>query len=156
IAAGAVPDPVLVVVVLEPLDRGLVARVADEAESLRERRGSEELGVRLHRIALGDAAAAHDAERLLVDRVHLLLGDDPLLLEHLELVIAQLAVAALGVVAPDLEGDIHQLLDPVVAAVKSLTSAAGGTGAITGVPKSKSSTDSSTSTLCPCSSSFSV
>ena len=34
-----------------------------------------------------------------------------------------------------------------MAAVKSLTSAAGGTGAITGVPKSKSSTDATTSIL---------
>src|SRR6266508_408349 len=73
IAARAVPDPVLVVVGLEPLDLRALTRVADEAEALRQRRGPEELGVGLHRVALGDAAAAHDAQRLLVDRVHLLL-----------------------------------------------------------------------------------
>ncbi len=80
VAARAVPDPVLVRVRLEPLDGRLVARVADEAHPLRERRRAEEVGVGLHRVALGDAAAAHDAERLLVDDVHLLLRDDVLLL----------------------------------------------------------------------------
>src|SRR5439155_413777 len=59
-----------------------VADVADEAEALRKRGRPEEVGVGLHRVALGDAAAAHDAERLLLDRVHLLLRDDPLLLEY--------------------------------------------------------------------------
>src|SRR5436190_13140929 len=83
VTAGAIPDPVLVVIVLESLDGGLVTRVADEAKPLREGGRAEELGVGLHRVALGDAAAAHDAERLLVDHVHLLLGDEPLLLEHL-------------------------------------------------------------------------
>jgi hypothetical protein len=43
---------VLVVVVLEPLDLRPVARVADEAEALGERRRPEELGVGLHRVAL--------------------------------------------------------------------------------------------------------
>ena len=74
VAARAVPDAVLVVVVLQPIDFRPVARVADEAEALRERGRPEELGVGLHRVALGDAAAAHDAERLLAERVHLALG----------------------------------------------------------------------------------
>src|SRR6266508_3102301 len=73
IAARAVPDPVLVVVGLEPLHLRALPRVADEAEALRQRRGPEELGIGFHRVALGYASAAHDAERLLVDRVHLLL-----------------------------------------------------------------------------------
>src|SRR4029453_16649853 len=71
VAAGAVPDAVLAVEVLQPVDVVPVARVADEAKPLREGSGPEELRVRLHRVALGDAAAAHDAERLLVDDVHL-------------------------------------------------------------------------------------
>ncbi len=78
VAAGAVPDPVLLAVALEPLDLRAVSRVTDEAEALRESRRPEEVGVRLHRVALGDAAAAVDAERLLVDHVHLLRGDDVL------------------------------------------------------------------------------
>ncbi len=61
--------------VLEPLDRRRVARVADEAHALRERLRPEKLRVRLHRVALRDAAAAVDAERLLVDDVHPLLRD---------------------------------------------------------------------------------
>src|SRR5262249_6635809 len=73
VAARAVPDAVLVVVVLEPLHRRLVARVADKPETLRERRRPKEFRIGLHRIALRDAAAAHDAERLLVDHVYLLL-----------------------------------------------------------------------------------
>ena len=80
VAARAVPDAVLLRVRLEPLDRRLVAWVSDEAHALGERGGPEEVGVGLHRVALGDAAAAHDAERLLVDRVHPLLRDDVLLL----------------------------------------------------------------------------
>src|SRR5437763_11833714 len=44
-AARALPDPVLAAVLLEPLDRGAVARVADEAHALRERLRAEELGV---------------------------------------------------------------------------------------------------------------
>ena len=80
VAAGAVPDAVLLGVRLQPLDVGLVACVADEAHALGERGRAEEVGVGLHRVALGDAAAAHDAERLLVDHVHLLLRDDVLLL----------------------------------------------------------------------------
>jgi hypothetical protein len=64
---------VLVVVGLQPLDLRPVARVAHEAEALGERGRPEELRVGFHRVALGDAAAAHDAERLFVDRVHLLL-----------------------------------------------------------------------------------
>ena len=43
----------------------------------------EEVRIGLHRVALGGTAAAHDAERLLVDHVHRLLGDDPLLLGNL-------------------------------------------------------------------------
>src|SRR5436190_19951784 len=66
VAPRAVPDPVLVVVVLEPLDRRSVARVADEPHPLRERLRAEELRIGLHRVALGDAATAVDAERLLV------------------------------------------------------------------------------------------
>jgi hypothetical protein len=83
VAARAVPDPVLVVQLVEPLDRGLVARVADEAHALRERGRPAEVRVGLHRVALGDAAAAHDAERFLLDHAHLLLGDDPLALGRL-------------------------------------------------------------------------
>ncbi len=83
VATRAVPDPVLPVHRVEPPDLVVVARVADEAEALGERRRARELRVRLHRVALGDAAAAHDAERLLVDHVHLLLGDDALLLRRL-------------------------------------------------------------------------
>jgi len=56
-----------------------VAGVADEALRLGERRRAEEVGVGLHRVALGDAAAALDAERLLHDPVELLLLDAPLL-----------------------------------------------------------------------------
>src|SRR4029450_11235168 len=48
-------------------------------EALPARGRPEELRVGFHRVALGDAAAAHDAERLLVDRVHPLLRDDALL-----------------------------------------------------------------------------
>src|SRR5439155_9844083 len=58
VAARAVPDAVLGVVGLEPLDRLLVAGVADEAHALRQSRRPEELRVGLHRVALGDAAAA--------------------------------------------------------------------------------------------------
>src|SRR5436190_23122712 len=67
IAPCAVPDAVLAVVLLETLDRCLVARVADESHPLGERLRPEEVGVGLHRVALRDAAAAVDAERLLVD-----------------------------------------------------------------------------------------
>src|SRR5581483_204647 len=74
-AARAFPDPVLAAVLLEPLDRRRVARIADEAHSLRERLGAEKLRVGLHRVALRHAAAAVDAERLLVDDVHPLLRD---------------------------------------------------------------------------------
>ena len=83
VAARAVPDPVLVVQLVEPLDGRLVARVPDEAHALGERGRPAEVRVRLHRVALGDAAAAHDAERLLVDHVHLLLRHDPLALRRL-------------------------------------------------------------------------
>ncbi len=48
--------------------------------ALRERGRAEEVRIGLHRVALGDAAAAVDAERLLVDHVHPLLRDDVLLL----------------------------------------------------------------------------
>src|SRR5205085_8316324 len=61
-APRALPDPVLAAVLLEPLDLGGVARIADEAHALRQRLGPEELRVRLHRVALRDAAAAVDAE----------------------------------------------------------------------------------------------
>ena len=91
VAAGALPDPVLARVLVEPLGLGRVARVADEAHPLRERLRPEELRVRLHRVALGDAAAAVDAERLLVDHVHPLLRD-PVLLAVLRLVVARLQV----------------------------------------------------------------
>src|SRR6185369_13974324 len=67
VAPRAVPDSVLAVVRVEPLDGGGVARIADEAHPLRERLRAEELRVGLHRVALGHAAAAVDAERLLVD-----------------------------------------------------------------------------------------
>src|SRR5438045_505825 len=62
VAAGAIPDAVLRVVRLEPLDGRRVARVADEAHPLREGLRAEELRVGLHRVALRDAAAAVDAE----------------------------------------------------------------------------------------------
>src|SRR5579885_3374392 len=75
VAARALPDPVLAVQRLEPLDLAAVARVTDEAHRFRERLRPEELRVRLHRVALRDAAAAVDAERLLVDHVHALLAD---------------------------------------------------------------------------------
>ena len=75
VAPRAVPDAVLFAVALEPLDRRAVARVADEAHALRERLRAEELGIGLHRVALRDAAAAVDAERLFVDHVHPLLRD---------------------------------------------------------------------------------
>ncbi len=75
VAARAFPDAVLLAVLLEPLDLRAVARVADEAHPLRERLRAEKIGIRLHRIALGDAAAAVDAERLLVDGVHAVLRD---------------------------------------------------------------------------------
>src|SRR5205814_2243927 len=74
-APRALPDTLLTAVLLEPLDGGAVTRVPDEAEALRERLRSEQLGIGLHRVALGDATAAVDAERLLLDRVHALLGD---------------------------------------------------------------------------------
>ena len=80
VAPGAVPDAVLVGVGLQALDRRLVARVPDEPHALGERGGPEEVRIGLHRVALGHAAAAHDAERLLVDDVHLGLRDDVLLL----------------------------------------------------------------------------
>ena len=83
VAARAVPDAVLVVVVVQARDIGLIPGIADEAHSLGERGRAEELRIGLHRVALGDAAAAHDAERLFVDHVHLLLRDDALLLERL-------------------------------------------------------------------------
>src|SRR5439155_22357435 len=83
VATRAVPDAVLVVEPVQALDGGLIPHVADKPHALRERGGPEELRIRLHRVALRDAAAAHDAERLLLDHVHLLLGDDPLLLRDL-------------------------------------------------------------------------
>ena len=59
----------------------VVALVADEALRLGERGRPEEVGVGLHRVALGDAAAAHDAERLLADlRLLHLRVDEELLL----------------------------------------------------------------------------
>ena len=45
----------------------VLALIADEALRLGERRRPQEVGIGLHRVALGDAAAAHDAERLLAD-----------------------------------------------------------------------------------------
>jgi hypothetical protein len=63
---------------LQPFDGRLIARVADEPHPLRERCRSEEIRIGLHGVALRDAAAAHDAERLLVDDVHPLLRDDVL------------------------------------------------------------------------------
>src|SRR4029079_14747655 len=70
VAAGAVPDPVRLAVALEALDRGTVACVADEAEALRERGRAEEVRIRLHRVALGDAAAAVATTRLACDQRH--------------------------------------------------------------------------------------
>src|SRR5712691_3326328 len=83
VAARAVPDSVLSIELVQPLDGSGITRVADEAHPLRQRRRAEELGVGLHRVAFRDAAAAHDAERLLVDHVHLLLRDDAFLLGDL-------------------------------------------------------------------------
>src|SRR5262249_56146302 len=74
-AGGARPDPVLGVQPVEPLGLVAVARVADEPERLRERLRAEEPRIRLHRVALGDATAAVDAERFLADGVHALLLD---------------------------------------------------------------------------------
>ena len=45
VAARALPDPVLAAVLVEALDLGGVARVADEAHPLRERLRAEELGL---------------------------------------------------------------------------------------------------------------
>src|SRR3954468_19585333 len=59
-AARAVPDSVLGVVLLEPLDHRAVARVTNEAHPLRQGLRPEELGIGLHRVALRDAAAAID------------------------------------------------------------------------------------------------
>src|SRR5712691_12111106 len=83
VAARAVPDSVLAVELVQPLDGSGITRVADEAHPLRQRGRPEELRVGLHRVALRDAAAAHDAKGLLVDHVHLLLRDDPFLLGDL-------------------------------------------------------------------------
>src|SRR6266511_2802717 len=94
VAARAVPDPVLLVEVVQPRYVVVVAGVSDETHTFGERRGAEEVGVGLHRVALRDAAAAHDAERLLVDDVHRLLRDDALALG--DLVVA--------VVKPGLDG----------------------------------------------------
>ena len=94
VAARAVPEAVRLGVLLESLDRGAVARVADEPHPLGERGRSEEVGVGLHRVALGHAAAAVDAERLLVDHLHLLARDDVLAL--LRLVVARLQVRVDG------------------------------------------------------------
>ena len=78
VAPRAIPDPVLLVELVQARDlirsRGL--RRSGNPWRAQPARGSR---VGLHRVALG-AAAAHDAERLLVDHVHRLLGDDPLLL----------------------------------------------------------------------------
>jgi hypothetical protein len=60
---------------LEARDLVAVARVTDEAHRLGERLRSEEVRIGLHRVALGDAAAAVDAKRLLVDHVHARLVD---------------------------------------------------------------------------------
>src|SRR5439155_21354990 len=89
VAARAVPDPVFGVVALEPLHGRAVARVADEAHPLRERLRPEELRVRLHRVALRDAAAAVDAQGLLVHDVHTLLRD-PVLAPVLRALVARL------------------------------------------------------------------
>ena len=67
----------------------------DEAHPLRERGRAEEVRVRLHRVALGDAAAAHDAERLLVDDVDLLLRDDELLLAGIDVAGSRYGLTAL-------------------------------------------------------------
>ena len=90
-AARALPDAVLAAVVLEPLDRRGVARIADEAHALRERLRAEELRIGLHRVALRHAAAAVDAERLLVDDVH------PLLVDAVLLAVLRALVAGLQV-----------------------------------------------------------
>ena len=79
VAAGALPDSVFAADCLEPLGLLRVARIADEPHRLRERLRPEELRARLHGVALGDAAAAVDAERLLVNDVHPRLRDQVLL-----------------------------------------------------------------------------
>src|SRR5204862_6927010 len=75
VAARALPDAVLVVELLEARELAAVARVADEAERLRERLRAEEARGGLHRVALGHAAAAVDAERRLVNDVQARLLD---------------------------------------------------------------------------------
>jgi hypothetical protein len=78
VAPGAFPDAVLAVQLLEPSELLAVARIAHEAHRLRERLRADEHRVGFHRVALGDAAAAVDAERLLVNHVHALLADQVL------------------------------------------------------------------------------
>src|SRR6185437_3401438 len=68
VAARALPDAVLAVQRVEARVLGTVARVAHEAHRLGERLRAEELGARFPCVALRDAGAAVDAERLLVDR----------------------------------------------------------------------------------------
>src|ERR671921_630270 len=75
VAARAVPDAVGAVEVPQAVALVAVADVADEPVGLGQRGRPEEVGVGLHRVALGDAAAAHDAQRLLRD-LRLLLGRD--------------------------------------------------------------------------------
>ena len=81
---GAVVDPVRVLgEVVEALLGLGVARVADEAVGLGQRRGADEVGVGLHREAGGDAGAALDAGDRLGDVDHRLGLDDVLALGRL-------------------------------------------------------------------------
>ena len=65
--------------VAQTLTRVLIARITDEAIGLGECCRSEELGIRLHRVALRDAATTEDAERLLMDQIRIGRIDAPLL-----------------------------------------------------------------------------
>ena len=83
-AVGAVVDPVRVVgEVVEALDGLGVARVADEAVGLGQRRRADEVGVGFHREAGGDAGAALDAGHRLGDVDHRLRLDHVLALGRL-------------------------------------------------------------------------
>ena len=83
-AVGAVVDPVRVLgEVVQALDGLGVARVADEAVGLGQRRRADEVGVGFHREAGGDAGAALDAGHRLGDVEHRLRLDDVLALGRL-------------------------------------------------------------------------
>ena len=61
---------------------GVVARVADEAPGLGQRRRAEEGLVDFEHRAVGDAGAAHDAVHHFAQRAHRLVRDDVLALRH--------------------------------------------------------------------------